>query len=68
VGTLLAGILRDVVNQLTGAALSGYLVVFVIEALMLFAASVMLTRINLSEFHKNIEEPSFVEKVALASE
>ncbi len=68
VGNLLAGILRDVVNQLTGAALSGYLVVFVIEALMLLAASVMLTRINVKEFQKNIEEPSFVEKVALAAE
>jgi BCD family chlorophyll transporter-like MFS transporter len=68
VGNLLAGILRDVVNQLTGAALSGYLVVFAIEALMLLAASVMLTRINVSEFQKNIEEPSFVEKVALASD
>jgi BCD family chlorophyll transporter-like MFS transporter len=68
VGTLLAGILRDVVNQLTGAALSGYLIVFVIEALMLFAATIMLTRINVSEFQKNIEEPSFVEKVALAVE
>jgi BCD family chlorophyll transporter-like MFS transporter len=68
VGNLLAGILRDVVNQLTGAALSGYLVVFAIEALMLLAASVMLTRINVKEFQKNIEEPSFVEKVALAAE
>jgi BCD family chlorophyll transporter-like MFS transporter len=67
-GTLLAGILRDVVNQVTGTALSGYLVVFAIEALMLLVASIMLTRINISEFQKNIEEPSFVEKVALAAE
>ena len=68
VGTLLAGILRDVVNQLTAAALSGYLVVFAIEALMLFIASIMLTRIDVQKFQKNIEEPSFVEKVALAAE
>jgi BCD family chlorophyll transporter-like MFS transporter len=68
VGNLLAGILRDVVHQLTGAALSGYLAVFAIEALMLFAASIMLTRINVNEFQKNSEEPSFVEKVALAAE
>jgi BCD family chlorophyll transporter-like MFS transporter len=67
-GTLLAGILRDVVNQLTAAALSGYLVVFAIEALMLFIASIMLTRIDVQKFQKNIEEPSFVEKVALAAE
>jgi BCD family chlorophyll transporter-like MFS transporter len=68
VGNLLAGILRDVVNQLTGAALSGYLVVFAIEALMLFAATIMLTQIDVKNFQKNIEEPSFVEKIALASD
>ena len=67
-GTLLAGIMRDVVNQLTGKPLSGYLVVFAIEALMLLVATIMLTRINVKEFQKNIEEPSFVEKVALASD
>ena len=67
-GTLLAGIMRDVVTQLTGKPLSGYLVVFAIEALMLLVATIMLTRINVKEFQKNIEEPSFVEKVALASD
>jgi BCD family chlorophyll transporter-like MFS transporter len=67
-GNLLAGILRDVVNQITGAALSGYLVVFAIEALMLLVASAMLTRIDAQKFQKNIQEPSFAEKVALAAE
>jgi BCD family chlorophyll transporter-like MFS transporter len=67
-GTLLAGIMRDVVTQLTGKPLSGYLVVFAIEALMLLVATIMLTRINVKEFKKNIEEPSFVEKVGLAAE
>jgi BCD family chlorophyll transporter-like MFS transporter len=67
-GTLLAGIMRDVVTQLTGKPLSGYLVVFAIEAFMLLVATIMLTRINVKEFRKNFEEPSFVEKVALASD
>jgi BCD family chlorophyll transporter-like MFS transporter len=66
VGTLLAGILRDVVNQITGQALSGYLVVFFIEALMLAIASIMLYRIDVDRFKKGVEQPSFVEKVALA--
>ncbi len=66
VGTLLAGILRDVVNQITGQALSGYLVVFLIEALMLAIASIMLYRIDVDRFKKGVEQPSFVEKVALA--
>jgi BCD family chlorophyll transporter-like MFS transporter len=66
VGTLLAGILRDVVNQMTGQALMGYLAVFFIEALMLGIASFMLYRIDVGKFQKGAEQPSFVEKVALA--
>jgi BCD family chlorophyll transporter-like MFS transporter len=68
VGTLLAGILRDVVDQITGQALSGYLVVFFIEAFILLAASIMLTRIDVQKFHKNIKQLSFIEKAALAAE
>jgi BCD family chlorophyll transporter-like MFS transporter len=68
VGTLLAGILRDVVSQLTGQALIGYLVVFSIEALMLVIATFMLYRIDVNKFRKGVEQPSFVEKVALAAE
>jgi len=67
-GSLLAGILRDVVNQITGVALSGYLVVFSVEALMLLIAAIMLTRIDVEKFKQSVEEPSFVEKVALAVE
>ena len=68
VGTLLAGIMRDVVNQVTGWVLSGYLVVFLIEALMLVIASFMLYRIDVTEFRKGVEQPSFIEKAALAAE
>jgi len=66
VGTLLAGILRDVVSQFTGNALNGYLIVFFIEALMLAIASFMLYRIDVNKFRKGAGQPSFVEKVALA--
>jgi BCD family chlorophyll transporter-like MFS transporter len=68
VGTLLAGVTRDAVTQVTGSALGGYLVVFGIEAGMLFVAALMLSRIDVAAFHKNIQEPSFVEKVALAAD
>jgi MFS transporter, BCD family, chlorophyll transporter len=67
-GSVLGGVVRDAVTQLTGQALSGYLVVFVIEALMLFAAALMLSRISVSAFHRQANEPEFVEKVALAAE
>lgn len=67
-GSLLGGVVRDVVTQVTGQALSGYLVVFGIEALMLFIAAFMLYRIDINAFKKRVDEPSYVEKVALAAE
>ncbi len=68
VGTLLAGVTRDAVTQATGQGMSGYLVVFAIEAGMLLAAALMLSRIDVRAFHKQIEDPSFAEKIALASD
>jgi len=67
-GSVLGGVVRDVVTQVTGQALSGYLVVFSIEALMLFIAAFMLYRIDVNAFKKQTKEPAFVEKAALAAE
>ena len=67
-GSLLGGIVRDGVTQATGLALSGYMVVFGIEAVMLASAALMLARIDVSAFKQRAAEPTFVEKVALAAE
>jgi len=67
-GLLMAGVVADVATQITGHALSGYLVVFSIEALMLFAAAVMLHRINPATFQKQAHEPDFAEKIGIAAE
>jgi len=67
-GSLLGGAVRDGVTQATGQALSGYIVVFGIEAFMLFVAILMLARIDVSAFKKQAVEPAFAEKVALAAE
>lgn len=67
-GSILGGVVRDVVTQATGGALSGYLVVFSIEALMLLIAAIMLYRIDVNAFQRQVHDPSFVEKVALAAE
>ncbi len=66
IGTLMAGIVRDAVTGLTRNAESGYLVVFGLEALMLVAAVVMLVSIDVDSFHKQVESPSAVERIALA--
>jgi BCD family chlorophyll transporter-like MFS transporter len=67
-GAVLGGVLRDAVTQLSGLPLAGYLVVFAIEALMLFAATLMLARIDVSAFREQASRPSFAEQVALAAE
>jgi len=68
VGLLMAGVVADLATQLTGNALSGYLVVFSIEALMLLIAAIMLYRIDVGAFQKKAHEPAFTEKIALAAE
>jgi len=68
IGLLLAGIVADAATRVTGQAMSGYLIVFGIEALMLLIAAIMLTRIDVNRFQKNVEEPSFTDKMALASD
>lgn len=67
-GILMAGVVADVATRITGQALSGYLIVFGIQVLMLFIAAILLTRIDVAAFKKQVNEPSFTEKAALASE
>jgi BCD family chlorophyll transporter-like MFS transporter len=67
-GSVLGGVVRDVVTQVTGHALTGYLVVFGIEALMLFIAAMMLYRIDVQSFKQRAHEPAFLEKAAMAAE
>lgn len=67
-GYIVGGVVRDLVTRFTGNLLSGYLVVFSLEALMLLIAAFMLYRIDVNAFRKQAHEPSFAEKVALATE
>jgi BCD family chlorophyll transporter-like MFS transporter len=67
-GLLLAGVVADLATRITGDALSGYLVVFGIEALMLFLAACMLYRIDVPEFRRRAGQPELAEKLALAAE
>ncbi|MBL8098586.1 MAG: BCD family MFS transporter [Anaerolineales bacterium] len=67
-GLLMAGVVADLATYFTGDALSGYLVVFGIEALMLLIAAILLTRIDVAKFKKQVEEPSFTDKIAMTAE
>lgn len=67
-GLLMAGVVADVATRITGQALSGYLVVFGIEATMLLVAAIMLSRIDVGAFKKRAHDPSFADKVAVVAE
>ena len=64
----MAGVVADLATFATGDALSGYLGVFGIEALMLLTAAILLTRIDVAKFKKQVEEPSFTDKIAMTAE
>jgi BCD family chlorophyll transporter-like MFS transporter len=66
VGTLMAGIVRDVATAVAHDALLGYIIVFGIEALMLAVAAFMLTRIDTNAFHQQVEIPPALERAALS--
>lgn len=68
IGLLMAGIVADIATQITGNAINGYLIVFGLEAFMMFIAAIMLSRIDVQAFHKKINEPSFAEKVAVVAD
>jgi len=63
---LMAGVVRDGVTGIARDPLTGYLVVFGIEAALLAIAIAMLLLINAKTFYKQVEIPSALERAALA--
>lgn len=68
IGLLMAGVVADLATQVTGNSMTGYLIVFGLEALMLLIAAIMLYRIDVNAFQKKAHEPSFVDKVAVVAD
>jgi BCD family chlorophyll transporter-like MFS transporter len=67
-GTVLGGAVRDVVTQVAGNPLTGYMVVFAIEAAMLAGSLLLLRRVDVSAFQQVAEAIPAVERAAMASE
>jgi BCD family chlorophyll transporter-like MFS transporter len=63
-GMLLGGVLRDIVAGATGSQGSGYVAVFLIEAIMLACSLLLLRAIDVAAFRGR--QPSLTELVALA--
>jgi BCD family chlorophyll transporter-like MFS transporter len=64
-GSVLGGVVRDVVTQVTGELLSGYMVAFGIEAGLMVVAILMLSRIDVAAFRRRAEAPSIIERAAM---
>lgn len=68
VGSILGGAVRDVVTQLAHSPVKGYVVVFSIEALLLFVSLLLLRQIDVGAFRKQAGQPTAVERAALIGE
>lgn len=65
-GALLGGVVRDAITLTTSSAGNGYISVFLLEALMLGVALLLLRRIDVGAFRG--EQQEFVQVVALAGD
>ncbi|MFV9504033.1 MAG: BCD family MFS transporter [Oscillochloridaceae bacterium umkhey_bin13] len=66
VGNLMSGVVRDIVGTLLSSPLGGYTTVFLLEALMLCTALIMLRRIDVSAFRG--ERQSMTTLIAVAGD
>lgn len=65
-GSLLGGVLRDLVTHVTGTAVLGYGVVFALETVLLAAAVLLFTRVSVADFQQQAVERSVVERASMA--
>lgn len=68
VGSVLGGVVRDLVTNALQNPVNGYVLVFGIEAAMLLASLFILRRIDVKAFHRQAEQPSLFEKAAIAND
>jgi BCD family chlorophyll transporter-like MFS transporter len=65
-GNLLSGVLRDAVSAISGSAIGGYVSVFLVEAILLGVALLLLRRIDVAAFRER--QTSLVQIVAVAGD
>ena len=65
-GNLLSGVLRDAVAALSGSSTGGYVSVFLVEAILLGVALLLLRRIDVTAFRE--QQTSLVQIVAVAGD
>jgi BCD family chlorophyll transporter-like MFS transporter len=69
IGSILGGMVRDLVTQIVGNAVIGYALVFGIMAVLMLASLLMLRRVDTQVFRQEVKgDASLIERVAVASE
>ena len=69
IGSVLGGVVRDVMTQVLDDLVLGYVVVFVLEVIMLLGSLILLRYIDVGRFRQQMkEEPSIIERAAVASD
>ncbi len=66
VGSVLGGAVRDVVGQISGDVLVGYLAVFGIESALLLVSIILLGSIDVKAFQRTAKTPPVLERAALS--
>ncbi|MEJ2706713.1 MAG: BCD family MFS transporter [Anaerolineales bacterium] len=68
IGSMVGGVIRDIVTQIFQSPIGGYVVVFGIEAAMLLISLIILRRVDVGAFREQVSETSLVERAAIASD
>ena len=70
IGQLLSGVVRDALTGITGSGVTGYTVVFLLEALFLFISLFMLRRIDVDAFQQGstAKLETLIDRAALVGE
>lgn len=68
IGSVLGGAGRDIITQLTGDNVLGYISVFGMMALFMLISLVLLKKINVQQFQHSSDETSVIERAAIAGD
>jgi BCD family chlorophyll transporter-like MFS transporter len=67
-GSILGGAVRDIVTHLASNPVAGYVVVFGIEALLLFISLLMLRQVDVEVFRQRADSQTVIERASLMGE
>jgi BCD family chlorophyll transporter-like MFS transporter len=67
-GSIMGGAVRDIVTHLANNPVAGYVIVFFIEALLLFISLLLLRQVDVEAFRQQADQQTVVERASLMGE